>query len=183
MCRIKKTILFIFLFFISTYCFNRVNINSKLTSVRISYIKGFIERPIPTSCGELALMNSSFIKDTILTDVKELNDIEDQLARLKEQNSDSLSSCDVRIQCIINQKDGKEIKLCIGNFNCLIKDNIRMLKNDTLIYLIRKYSGYYNYFTRNDLDYFNELKHFGIPENYFDLSMQRNLGLPRPPSE
>ncbi len=46
-----------------------------------------------------------------------------------------------------------------------------MEKNDTLIYLVRKYSGYYNYFSKKILlRFFNELKQFGVPNNYKDLS-------------
>ena len=46
-----------------------------------------------------------------------------------------------------------------------------MEKNDTLVYLIRKYSGYYNYFSKEVLlRFFNEVKQFGIPINHKDLS-------------
>lgn len=56
-----------------------------------------------------------------------------------------------------------------------------MINNDTLIYLIRKEAGYYNYFPMNDLVNFKELAKFGIPESYKDLSRNKNIGLPHPP--
>jgi hypothetical protein len=58
-----------------------------------------------------------------------------------------------------------------------------MEKNDFLIYLIRKYSGYYNYFSNDDLSYFKELKQFGIPNDYKCLKRERTNvnGVPLPP--
>jgi len=176
-----KIVFFLFLFFtLSTSCFHRDSTN--ITSIEVSFIKGNVEKPIPISCGALAFMRGGIVKDTVLSGVKELSEIELQLSSMKEKNMDStVHSCDVRIHCLVHFKNNKTIKLCIGQFNCIVEDNIRMINNDTLIYLIRKGTGYYNYFSKDDLAYFDELKQFGIPNDYKDLSSTKNLGLPHPP--
>jgi hypothetical protein len=48
---------------------------------------------------------------------------------------------------------------------------------------VRNYSGYYNYFTKEDLGYFGELKQFGIPVDYKYLKRERTdaNGFPLPP--
>jgi len=61
-------------------------------------------------------------------------------------------------------------RLCINFFNCTTLDNKQVVVNDSLIYLLRNYSGYYNYFESEDLDIFNELKALGVPRGYKDLS-------------
>ena len=42
------------------------------------------------------------------------------------------------------------------------------------MYLIKKYSGYYNYFSKEELSYFEELKQLGIPNDYKDLRRLNN---------
>jgi hypothetical protein len=146
---------------------------SKIVSVKVSYIKGYIETPSTLSCGKMAFMKGDLIKDTILDGVRTLSEIELQLANLKEEVVDSIAyDCDIRMHCLITYKDNKTIKLCIGQLCCIIEDNKRMKNNDTLVYLIRKISGYYNYFSKDWLDNFDEVTKFGIPDNYKDLSIK-----------
>lgn len=165
-----------------TSCYHRDKTTNNITSIEVTFIKGNLEKPLPLSCGGLAIMSGSILKDTILLDLLELNEIEHQLKHLKVKEIDStVHDCDVRIHCQINFKDKKTSKLCIGQLNCIIQDNVRIIENDTLVYLIKKEVGYYNYFPKNELDYFRELANFGVPNNYKDLSRTKKLNLQEPP--
>jgi len=172
------------LFLVTHCCRGSKSDSSNIVLIEVSYFKGQIERPEPLPCGGIASIKSNIIKDTVLTDKQELNEIEHQISMIRELKVDStIYSCDVRIQCKLNLKNGKSIKVCIGKFNCLIKDFKRMTQNDTLVYLIKKYSGYYNYFPKEELMYFEELKQFGLPKDYIDLSRKKSIDSPLLPAD
>ncbi|MCX6221332.1 MAG: hypothetical protein NTZ69_10115 [Bacteroidia bacterium] len=169
---------------ITAFCngIKKGNVNSN--SIEILYIKGSINTRTPIECGTITKAKSSYRKgDTLIVDKQKYIEIVNQIKTLKELKADStLPNCDVRIQCRINYANGDSVKLCIGKFNCLIKDGNIMSKNDILVYLIRKYSGYYNYFSKSELLYFPELNKFGIPVDYRDLSIKYNPNnMPTPP--
>lgn len=75
------------------------------------------------------------------------------------------------LQCIVHSADS-QIKLSIGQFHEMTIENEMVYANDSLIYALRKYSGFYNYYNREDVaTYCPELAVFGIPDNYQDLSV------------
>jgi hypothetical protein len=135
--------------------------NKKTTSnIHISYIKGLTETIIPVKCGEIiARPKFDYKVDTILTEGQLIDRIVNQINSLKAIGGSQ--DCDVRIDCKINLPTDT-IKLCIGNFDCIIKDGNLMERNDTLLFLIRKHSGYYDYFSQRNLDYFKELDYFSL---------------------
>ena len=154
---------------------NKINIGS----VEIQYFKGFVETNIRVRCGSIKKNKNSFIVDTTL--IEKYSEIVSRVRGLKILEFDSIN-CDIRIQCKINCENGDSINLCIGDFNCLMKDGKGVERDDSLIYLIRKYSGYYNYFSGHELTYFDELKQFGIPSNYKELRKKKKFnGIPLPP--
>jgi hypothetical protein len=170
--------------FFLCFCFFYKNGNTdNIISLEISYPKGFLETNIPLNCDDISRMNISLKVDTLLTESKVLLEIEDQMKKLKELKQDNLQSiCDIRMECNVKYANGSIVRLCLGRRNCILKNNIRMEVNDTLIYLIRKYSGYYCYFTKGDLIYFDEIKQFGVPNEYKDLSLKSDSnGIPIPP--
>lgn len=157
------------------YCFLLINLmscreknNTAIRIVNVCYAKGFIEKSHPIECGLIKYMPYYLKQDTMILDAKILYEIEQQVDKLvKDSNS---IDCDIRIECEVIFKNNKTIKLCIGGFNCILLNNIKMKTNDYLVYLIRQYSGYYNYFSKENLIYFDELKKNGIPANYKDYS-------------
>jgi hypothetical protein len=156
-----------------------------IKSIEILYLKGTVCTTSSINWGAISSMIPKLINDTFLFDETKLKEMEHQISIIKELKMDSTTSrgCDVRIECKINLKNGKIITLCLSEFNCLIKDDKRIARNDTLIYLIKRYSGYYNYFRKEDLIYFDELKLFGIPNDYRDLRKKNTStnGIPLPP--
>ena len=178
-----KIILLSLILCFTVFCNNNKKDLTTYVSIEILYLKGLVETRGPVSCGAIKKTKSLRKVDTVLVDKQICNDIVTQIKLLKELKTDSfISNCDVRIQCKINYANGDSVNLCIGEFNCIIKDGQRMRKNDTLIYLIRKHSGYYNYFSKEELSYFDELKLFKIPNDYKDLRRISNPdSIPLPP--
>lgn len=52
---------------------------------------------------------------------------------------------------------------CTWKVNQIIKNK---LLSDKAIYLLRWKSGYYNYFTKDDLFFFPEVRKYGLPKDY-----------------
>jgi len=152
---VRLLLLFIIALFIS--CLRSPKVDS-LPRIKISYFKGIIERPIRTICGEISgIPPMEYKVDTLIVDNKLIEEICKCISHLRVKKN--FESCDVRIDCFILQKPDT-IKLCIGEFDCIVKDGVSMERNDTLLYLIRKNSGYYNYFKKDQFKYFEELKYF-----------------------
>jgi len=129
-------------------------------NIKISYFKGLTETIIPVKCGEIiARPRFDYKIDTIITDGQIIEEIRNQITSLIPLEGSQ--DCNVRIDCIINLYSDT-IKLCIGTFDCIIKDGKLMSRNDTLLFLIRKNSGYYDYFTQDNLKYFKELDYFSL---------------------
>jgi hypothetical protein len=152
------------------------------TSIEILYYKGIVHTGVSIRCGEITKPKTSFRKvDTVLTNKQQNTDIANLVKALRVID-DSIKYCDVRMQCKINYANGDTVQLCIGGYshNCTIKDGRRMENNDSLVYLLRNYSGYYNYFSKEELTYFDELKRFGIPKDYKNLSRRNPDGSLKP---
>jgi hypothetical protein len=135
------------------------NSNKKTTpNIHVSYFKGLTETIIPVKCGEIiARPRFDYKIDTVITDEQLIDKIVNQIKSLRPIGGSQY--CNVRIDCIINLHSDT-IKLCIGDFECILKDGNLMERNDTLLFLIRKYSGYYDYFSQDNLKYFKELDYF-----------------------
>lgn len=156
--------------------------NLEIESLEVTYVKGFVNTRIPFTCKTLETINT-FKCDTGIINQEYRDMIGEQIELLKKSNYYANSNCDIRIVCDIRLSDNDSLKLCIGESNCILINGEEMDKNDTLVFLIKKYSGYYNYFSKDDLVFFDELKLFGIPENYKDLSEKKNRGGPPLPPQ
>jgi hypothetical protein len=167
----KTSLLTILLFFLSFSPNGGKEQNKILKSINITYIKGFIESPTLFDSARISKLKI-LTKDTIIIDEKVLREINYLLSTLKEQKKGN-PSCDIRIICKANYSNNEILNFTIGFPNCIIIKNNEMKFNDSLIYLIRKESGYYNYFPKEEFLYFKELKKFGVPKNYEDLSAHR----------
>jgi hypothetical protein len=144
---------------------------SMIEKVNILFIKGPIEPHIPFACGQLLTLEGSEIsKDTIIYDQAFLRQIEEGIHLLdKRPKNDEQNNCDIRVQCELYYNNGKKRRMCIGDFNCIKLDGIYVGTLYDLEYLIKVRTGYYNYFQKWVLDYFNEIKQFGVPENYKEI--------------
>lgn len=141
--------------------------NNHYPILKISYLNGNTERIIPFRCGEIVNLPIVELKtDTTILDNELIGRVIKQVKSLNRFSSNPQTGCDVKIDCLLKLSEKDSIKLCIGDFDCILKDGVLMERNDTLLYLVRRYSGYYNYFKETSLKYFKELNYFGVPFDY-----------------
>lgn len=159
----QKIFLLLLVLFHFAFCKGINKDKTNIGSIQIRYYKGTIETTNSIRCGSI-MKEIPLTKDTLL--IQGHHKIITQIKALKEMKGDNTPNCDIRMQCWVKCENGDSILLCIGEFDCLIKNGKKMKNNDSLIYLIRKYSGYYNYFSKEELKHFSEIKIFGIPQDY-----------------
>ena len=120
--------------------------------------------PIP--CGSIMQKKRHFgIKDTFISNSKAYEEIIYKIKRLKSLETTHFSF-DNRIEARINLNSGDSFQLCIALFNGIMLNGKFMGENDSLAYLIKANSGYYNYFQKERLYSLQEISKFGIPNNY-----------------
>ena len=145
-------------------------------SILITYYRGVIETNVAVRCEKLAtfqerhpknryiylmkngkmepfpvLLIDTFIVDSTVT--KRIISLLDN--RVKADDFDE----DARMYVTIKKGNGSNDYLCFDYFPYQIKYNGQSYTmNKELLFLLRYYSGYYSWFDKNDLDWFEELK-------------------------
>jgi len=142
--------------------------SKKYPCIYISYYKGLAETLVPTKCGDIfKIPRLDFKVDTTITDTFIVNEIIKQAKNEIAKTKHSASGCDTRMDCKILQSKTDSIEICIGQINCVVINGEQADPNKKLLYLIRKNSGYYNYFNRHELRLlFDEIKIYGIPKDH-----------------
>lgn len=113
--------------------------------------------------------------DTVIRDKDVLSKIEMELSNLKSK--DSLSSLDARISCIIYFNDGTIEDLCIcqdPDTKYIYRNGVSQDFNHQLVYLIKMYSGYYSWFSRNNLKHMEELGDSTIVRDSIEITFENN---------
>lgn len=163
------------LFFILLTLYSCVNKqDSSIESMDALYYNYTFESIVPISCNEIVkdipkmdtvfiddssyMVNYMGVLDTIITDQSILIDIQKQLTLLQPKEVAD-NDIDARISVVIKYKNGKEDKLCIGGY---LGDVINFKgktqePNRELLYLIKSSIGYYNWMTKKDMLYMDEL--------------------------
>lgn len=153
----------VFLFLISIIfmgingCKQKPNGQIEIKEIKVSFIKGYLERSSKIDCSTFpdGVTPKRIIDSTISSEIV-LNEIINQLSDLKSIGG--YSSPDVRIKCIIEFSNKKTKILCLGDLGGIMYDDQVMEDNFALAFLIKKNSGYYNYFPKKHLPFFTELK-------------------------
>lgn len=71
------------------------------------------------------------------------------------------------LQSNFHFNDSTNMKLSIGQFGDVTIDGQSFVRNNNLVYLLRKYSGFYNHYERDELIGFcKEVSEYGIPDDY-----------------
>lgn len=156
------------LFAVFVFTFFSAKQPNKHSVIYISYYKGLAETLVPIRCGDIAKIPSeSFKVDTIIADSYLVNEIKKQAEIAQKNTSRLFSGCDIRMDCKVFHNNTESMKICIGQLDCIVINGEPVGSNNKLLYLIRKNSGYYNYFNREQLRHiFKELKIYGIPKDY-----------------
>lgn len=152
------------------------NIQEKKT-ISLFYLTGKIETVSKLTCDYF--YNNAEIKkesaDTIIISLKDFKRIDFFLNNSKLMNKKS--DCDIRMMLKFENN-----KICIGELNCTNNNYGQTLQTDlSNIYLIKKLSGYFNYFSEEELQNDETIKRYGVPDNYNYLknlsSLERQEGL------
>lgn len=123
--------------------------------------------------GEIFDLGEITIEDSIYNEFKR------HIAALKRDYDPLLDSIGyslpLHIQANFYERDSLVYRVCIDYFNRISINSNVVNTNDTLIYLFRKYSKLYDYFPQEELEFFKELKKFGLPRDYVDMSQDSSL--------
>lgn len=167
-CNAKLVFSFFLLFFLSSSCSFSKKDEDIIEYLEIYYFVGFIDTE--RSC-EKDFDISEVADQGVLTIEKEDYDsIKNYIVNSNIKDQEYRSTYGMCLQCNLHNKDSV-IRFSVGQFGPMIIDGKTVQRNDKLVYLLRKNSGFYNYYRRDELiDYCEEVKLFGIPDNYIDLS-------------
>ena len=157
--------------------------NTLKTFIKVSFYKGAIDTSIPINCQKIGTGNIGSVKDTIIENGETMEQIIEQIIISKNSKEIKGKICDMRIKCVIYGQNNDTTNLCLGENNCLMIDDKAMNPNNSLSYLVKSNIGYYNYFSKDELNYFDELKGKDISNIYIDMRRKKSLnGIPLPPN-
>ena len=130
--------------------------------IMIVYLTGSVETVSRIDCKSMANNNyyKKIIADTIRISHNDFSLIRDFLKSQKIRNDES--SCDSRMYIKLDS-----FSVCIGDIYCACNLDGRVVDiNLKTIYLIKCKSGYYNYFSKEQLLDDKSIIKFGIPKDY-----------------
>lgn len=163
MAQIKKWLII----YIVVICFLSCSIHrskshlSETNSIVVWFKKGWVEHSMPVSCSFIFERVLDRKADTIIK-IRNKDFYSIKKAMKKAKTITQNGYCDAKMFVWADM-----MKFCICDFNRVYNDKDEQVSFDlSVIYFIRCKSGYYNYFEKEDLLYFEEIKRFGIPADY-----------------
>ena len=151
-------------------CVNTNRITQGHEYIEIYFLKGYVNAAI--SCNKNFHISETDSLEDVYIEKSEYIKLLRLVNELQLKRAGDADFCTMSLQCNIHSREKVE-RLCIGQFDCIVLDREEVLSSDSLIYMLRKYSGYYNYFNAKNLitsESFKEVKIMGIPDSYQDLS-------------
>ena len=174
-------------FIISCSCKNKNETNKHKTiqSIYVLFYAYSFETRIPVNSNEITkrigktfksednkiLLKEGSVLDTTINDEFVLKEISDEICKLLFIRKSQ--PVDARISCLIKYKDGSSEKLCIGGYfaNDIEYKGVRCLKNNKLLFLIKKSINYYSWMDdnimRNQIELKDESIHRDSIKGYF----------------
>lgn len=144
--------------------------NGNLDSIKVYYYNYSFISPLNMKCSDIKnsksmpLENSTFDYEGVISKVIEdcnvLMDIEKEIQQQQPRNF--IASKDARILCILYHKDGTTSELCLcqdSDVKYIYINGVLQNFNFPLVYLIKKNSGYYEWFTEKEKLGFEELNY------------------------
>jgi hypothetical protein len=164
-------------------CGNPVNQQDEKPYIQVYYENSFIDSELDCNYDFIANEKSGygeiFDLGKITLQNSEYNEIKRYVSTLNKDSSPSLDTVGyalpLHIQANFYERDSLVYRVCIDYFNRISINGNVVNTNDTLIYLIKRYSKLYDYFPPEQLESFNELKKFGLPSDYVNLSQDSSL--------
>ena len=136
--------------------------SAKPKFIEIKYLMGSIESSNSFQCDFFDKRKKTIPTDTIFINKKLFDTFYNYFTKIKIRK-EFQNTCDTRFELKVDS-----IRTCINYSNIVCNNNNNELieTNDKIIYLIKKYSNYFNYFDTKDLKYDTLIKQYGIPDNY-----------------
>lgn len=164
-------------------CGSKDSTGGKKTYIQIYYENSAIDSELDCEYdfNKLEQFNNGEIYDLgkIILEDSLYNEIKRHISSLKKDYDPKYDSIDYNIplhfQAHFHEGDSLLYKVCIDGFNRISIDGNVVNKNDTLVYLLRRYAMLYDYSPIEELDYFDELSTFGLPDNYVNISRDSSL--------
>jgi len=168
--KIRYAILFLFLVISVSSCLNSNEKQDPEEYMEIYYFMGYIDTSRP--CEKDFDPSETIDKGTVSIGKEEYQLMKNYIAGLQNVESDKNSTYSMCLQCnIYDSSRNFETRLSVGQFGPMSLGDNFVERNDTLLYLLRKNAGFYNYYHLNDLPrYCKEVERFGVPENYQDMT-------------
>ncbi|WP_257667521.1 hypothetical protein [Parapedobacter tibetensis] len=165
--QLDNIIAFISLLFVS--CSGSINrYDEPVEYVDLYYAKGYVDSDGP--CEDDFDGREVLDKGSTYISRNEFEAIERLLAESEVSNGVA-STYGMCLQSNFHFADSSTSRVCVGQFGNMTIDGKSYVRQDSLVYLLRKYSGFYNYYNREEVVRFcQELSSFGIPENYRDMT-------------
>jgi hypothetical protein len=133
--------------------------HDEISSIKIKYIRGHYAFDESIECQDIYTDSSlsSIISDTVLISKSLLSKINSELNSLN-QTVEKNNYIGPRIRCEVNFTNNEQLVLCIGEYFGMTLNGVKYEDNLNLSYLIKRHSGYYQYFTYEFLIHFKELE-------------------------
>ena len=114
----------------------------------------------------------------MIRDCDQLKEIESELTKLHPQKGlpDSLDYLDARMAILVYKKNGIRDSITVNDLalNTIYKNRVMQNKNNRLVYLIRKYTGYYSWFPKDELQHAAELKDTTFTRDSIEITFENN---------
>ena len=139
------------------------SLDCQIDSIHVFYYNYLFSSIISRSCDDVIKkrypIEDGDIIDTLITNAEILEKIEATLLQL-EKDDDISYSQDARFVAKVYWKSKDVGEICIGGyFSSFISWNGRLQKNNnSLLYLLKLYSGYYSWFDETEIEVMPEIK-------------------------
>lgn len=162
-CLIKGTVIFSLLLVVS--CSSSSDRKKTELYIDVYYAMGYIDSdgPCESDLQDIEVFDKGYIyidRDSFDVIIKLIDNLE------ISANSTS-STYGMCLQSNFHFNDSTKMKLSIGQFGDLTIDGHSFVRNNNIVYLLRKYSGFYNHYQHDELIGFcKEVSKYGIPDDY-----------------
>lgn len=143
--------------------------NQETEYIDVYFSKGYIDSDGP--CERDFSVNEITDNGRTYVTQEEYKEIVKHMDELKETENPGFSY-GMCLQANFHFSDRNSTRLSFGQFGEISAQSKSFLREERLVYLLRKYTGFYNYYRRDEVMKFcKELYKFGLPENYQDQTI------------
>lgn len=171
LCLIKGIVIFSLL--LSASCSSSIDRKKNKPYIDIYYAMGYIDSDGP--CESDFQDREVFDKGSISIDRDSFDVIVKLIDNLEVSDNNIPSTYGMCLQSNFHLNDSTHMTLSIGQFGDVSIDGNSFVRNNNLVYLLRKYSGFYNHYERDELIGFcKEVSTYGVPADYIFMKVDND---------